>query len=77
MTPRMKMLESFKTHPMHYKLFKKLNAAQIEECVQFIKENDHLNRDEFAFKVNRWHLGSNTPMKIRSVQWALVSQTNT
>ena len=52
----MKRLEKFNKliiHIMHKKLWERLSKSEKQECVDFIAQNDHLDKNEFAHKVNR------------------------
>ena len=60
---------------MHSKLLKRLATKDVNLCIEFIKTNDHLSKDDFAIKVNRWYLDEEKPKRY-SDMWALVLQSN-
>jgi hypothetical protein len=73
-----KRLENFlasKDHVMQQNLLKKLSQEERQMCIDFITENDGLDKNEFALKVNRWLLDMPKPKNF-SAMWALVSQAN-
>ena len=72
---RMTRFSSMKTHPMLCKLFAKLKKDEIAACEKFIMDYDHLDKNGFAYEVNRWHIDKPKPKNWTSM-WALVSQTN-
>lgn len=72
---RLEKFESFKDHAMHCKIFKKLTKDERAQCINFINESEHLDKNEFAFKVNRWLVGAKDKPKHATEMWALVSQS--
>lgn len=72
---RLEAFEKLKSHPMIGKDFKKLKKADIEECIRFIQEHDHLDKNEFAIQVNRWKLDE-PKQKRHSYMWGIVLQSN-
>lgn len=79
MSQRIANFRSFKNHLIIGQCFKALSQNEIDLCEQFIMENDHLDKNEFALKVNRWMVDNpkNRPsQKKASAMWALVCQAN-
>jgi hypothetical protein len=68
---RLSKFEQMKLHPMHGNLYRKLSEKEREQCRDFIRQNDHLDRDDFAEKANRWMLDQARPKRY-SDMWALV-----
>lgn len=76
MSKRLQKFESYASHPMLKKSYNKLSQKDLQQCRDFIIENDNLSVDEFAFKTNRWMLDQPKPKRY-SDMWALVLQSNT
>lgn len=70
---RMQSLEEMKKHMILGKLFKKLSQKEYALCIEFIKENDHLDKFAFIAKANRWFLDQPKPTHL-SDMWAIVTQ---
>jgi len=60
-------------HPMHSKLFQKLNDEELAAVTAFININEDLTDDEYAFICNRWYLDQPKP-KHYSDMWSIVTQ---
>lgn len=76
MSDRLNKLYSFKTHPYHGKDLKKLKKEDLELIENFIKENDHLSKDDFAEKANRWGLDQQNRPKNHVILWSFIFQSN-
>lgn len=76
MSDRMTRFHAYKDHTVHRPLFERLSKAEREACEAFIRDNDHLDVNAFAHKVNRWHLDKPKPKHYVDM-WALVLQANT
>lgn len=75
MSKRLENFNKMKSHAVLGKLFKGLNKIELEMVETFIKENDHLDKNQYAFNCNRWMLDKTTPKRF-SAMWAIVSQSN-
>jgi hypothetical protein len=62
-TKRLTEFQNLKTHPWHGRLFKKLLVAEVTACEQFIKNNDHLEVNEFEMAVQRMFLDKSAKPK--------------
>lgn len=71
---RQEKFNALRDHAMNGRLFKKLSQTEIALCEEFIRESEHLDRDAFAEKVNRWYLHEQKP-KNATTMWALVLQS--
>lgn len=67
---RFDKLMSFQNHTMHKKMFKKLSQQELGMLINFVKENENINVNEYTYKVNRWLLDQEKP-KNHAVMWAL------
>lgn len=76
MSERLKRFQGFESHQMHGRMMKRLSAEERRLCEEFILENEALDSNAFAVKVNRWYLDA--PVKPKRVvdMWALVLQSN-
>lgn len=61
MSHRLNKFQSFETHPWLKKTYKKLTIVGKVVCENFIKENEHLDKNEFESEVNRMFLETNRP----------------
>ncbi len=75
MSKRKDKFISFCEHPFQRKLLAKLSFSERNLCIAFIVENDKLNKDDFAEKVNRWLLDKPKPKNFTTM-WSLVTQCN-
>lgn len=71
---RIEKFNSLKNHQVIGKIYKKLNKDDILFCENFLKENENLNNDDFAFKVNRLGLNGEKSKNINNI-WALLIQS--
>lgn len=53
MKNRLEKYDNFRAHPWFSRLFVKLKQADDSFCLDFIKQNEHLSKDDFEKKVNR------------------------
>lgn len=53
MSKRAERLAEYETHPMYGKLLKRLQKYEILYIREFIAANESLDKNAFAFKVNR------------------------
>ena len=74
---RLIRFESFREHPMHGSLYKRLSKQEIALCREFIMRRSGDSKDAFASAVNCWFLDSKEKPKRLSDMWALVMQSNT
>lgn len=74
---RLEAFRSYSTHPFLHKEFKRLKAADVAACEQFISENDHLDVVEFERRASRWFMDVAAKPKHWTVMWGLVIQANT
>ncbi len=72
---RLEIFNSFYADPMLSRDLRRLLTCEINECINFIAEHNHLDKNAFAEKANRWMLDQPRP-KNYSLMWALVSQAN-
>lgn len=75
MSKRIETFRSYAKHIVHAKVMAQLSHKDIADCLKFIQDNDHLDRNGFALKVNRWLIDQPKPKRY-SAMWALVSQCN-
>lgn len=75
MSKRIQNFNQMKSHAVLGKLFKKLTKDELKQTENFILENDHLDKNEYAIKCNRWFLDKKAP-KHHSDMWAIVLQAN-
>jgi hypothetical protein len=66
---------AMKYHPMFSKLVKRLSKQEFQLCLDFLKETETLNNDQFTIKVNRWYVGDANKPKHHVDMWALVAQS--
>ena len=76
MSPRLAAFELLKTHPGYTAAFRRLKNREIQECVNFIEDNDHLDKNAFATVINMWNVDNPGRSKNASVQWSLVCAAN-
>jgi phage-related protein len=74
---RLEAFNSFVECPVNCKILERLSWGERLECVEFIKQNDELDLNMFAEKVNRWYLDQPHKPKHLTDMWALVLQANT
>ncbi len=60
---------SYARHPWLKKSFKKLTAIEVNESLDFIKSNDHLDRGAFDLKVNKMYVD-----KVMPKHWAYIKE---
>lgn len=75
MSKRIQNFNNMKSHPMLGKLFKKLTKSELEQLETFIKENDHLDVNQYAFVCNRWMLDKPKPRRFTDM-WSIALQVN-
>lgn len=75
MSQREQALKDMERHPMLGNLIKKLKKVELQQCLEFIRQHDHMDKNDFAHHVNRWFLGQPKP-KNHTAMWAIVSQVN-
>lgn len=73
---RLSKFKSFKKDAGLKNVYAKLSSLDVEKCLSFIKEHDHLNFNEFAAAINRWDFKKESPTKRATDMWALVMQSN-
>lgn len=73
---RSQVFESYSEHVMHHRMFKRLTAAELQLCRDFLRDNESLDRHAFAHKVNRWFLDQPNKPKHLTDMWALLIQAN-
>lgn len=56
------------------KLFDKLKKQEREMLLDFVMENDHLSKDEYAHKANRWFIDQKIKPKNHVDMWAIATQ---
>jgi hypothetical protein len=71
---RSQALRNMKDHPMQRRLFEKLTKDELEFLETFVSENEFLNENDYAFKVNRLFLDQKDKPKNHSTIWALALQ---
>lgn len=59
-----------KTHPYLKKVFAKLKKEELDICLQFLKETESLNKNDFAFKTVRMFLGNENKPK----NWSVIEE---
>ena len=67
---RLANFKSLKTHAWFNRVYKKLNAADIKFCEEYLNNNKHLDKNEFEFKVVRIFLDN--PNKPKN--WTLIQE---
>ncbi len=73
MSLRLEKFRNFCHHPIQKKLARKLTEAEFDECVAFIEDHEHLDRNGFVFKVNRWKLDQ-PKTRNHVIMWNLLVQ---
>jgi len=73
---RLEKFNSFKTHPMHKKIFKSMSKTEIDLCEKFILLHDDLNFHNYAHTANRWYMDSKEKPTHWTDMWAMVFQAN-
>ena len=77
---RMTNYKSLFNHPYYRKKTGMLSLYHMASIEKFITENEFLDKDDFAHKVNRWGLDmemTKIQRKHQSLMWELVSVANT
>jgi hypothetical protein len=67
---RLAALEEMKTRYPHAKRFAQLSKKEVTILYDFVKENDHLAKDDFMLKVSRHFLGD--PNKPKN--WGIIDE---
>lgn len=57
-SPRTQSFLSYSQHAWLYKAFKRLRKPELELCLKFIEQHDHLSKGDFELAVNRMFLGA-------------------
>lgn len=60
-------------HPINSKLFSKLTQAELDFVTGFVKDNEHLNKNEYMAKANRLFIDGIKP-KNHVDMWAILTQ---
>lgn len=72
---RKQNLEALKSHPYLGKLFSKITKVELLMIETFVSENEHLDKNDYTSKANRWYLDKKAPKNF-SAMWAIVTQLN-
>lgn len=72
---RLKTFESLGNHLWYSKIVKKLKVEDKKFCLQFLKENAHLDKNDYAHKVNRLFIDQDNKPKNATLIWEVLSVT--
>lgn len=62
--------------PVHRSAMNKMSNEELDMCLEFIAQNDHLDVNQFAAKLNMWNVDNNSRPKNASTMWAMVCSAN-
>lgn len=74
---RLEAFHSFKDNVVAGKQLSQLSEKELAMCEEFIKQNDTLDLNKFAEKLNMWHVDNKDRPKRHAVMWGLVLMANT
>lgn len=70
---RQQNLIKLSAHPINSKLFSKLTQSELDFVIGFVKDNEHLDRNEYMAKANRLFIDGQKP-KHHTDMWAILTQ---
>lgn len=76
MSKRLQIFKDLKKCPVHKTMFNRLKRFGYSFCIQFIKDNDHLSKNEFAAKANLLFLDIEVKPKGHETIWAVLIAVN-
>ncbi len=62
--------------PVHKSAMKKMKLNELNECYEFLSDNDSLDANQFAAKLNMWHVDSKVRPKNVTTMWAMLCAAN-